>query len=52
MGVRTQTGHEKPGESGKKGEVKNTKEASKIINKNVQKMKRNKKCGGRKPLRW
>lgn len=37
MRVRSQTEHAKPGESGKKGEVKNTKEASEIINKKAQK---------------
>lgn len=47
MGVRSQTGHAKPGESGKKWEVKNTKEASEIINKKAQKIKENTKrmCG-------
>lgn len=44
MGVRSQTGHAKPGESGKKGEVKNIKEASEIINKNAQKITQNRKC--------
>lgn len=44
MGVKSQTGHVKPGESGKKVEVKNTKEISEIINKKVQKIKQNKKC--------
>lgn len=44
MGVRSQTGHAKPGESGKKGEVKNTEETSEIINKKAQKIKQNKKC--------
>lgn len=44
MGVRSQTGHAKPGESDKKGEVKNTKETSPIINKKAQKIKQNLKC--------
>lgn len=44
MGVRSQTGHAKTGESGKKGEVKHTKESLEIINKKAQEIKQNRKC--------
>lgn len=43
MGVRSQTGHAKPRDSSKKGEVKHTKENLEIINKKAQKIKQNKK---------
>lgn len=43
VGVRCQTGHAKPRDSSKKGEVKHTTESLEIINKKAQKIKRNKK---------